>query len=137
MGDGINVETGGLSNFSKEVHADTDVFLEPARDRANVQFQEGIRFGQGNASEVVLAAKARYALSLGASQTNLTEYVKAARLLANAAEKVAAMLNESDARAAKSTEAADKALYEAWAEARAAFLAVDGNSPRGGQAVPQ
>jgi hypothetical protein len=144
VGDGINVETGGLTNFSKEVHADTDVFLGPATDRAEVQFREGIRFGVNNESDAVLAAKRRYADSLTASQVNLREYVSAARLLANAADKVAKMMQESDMRAADSTQAAEQALWDAAEEVRKLREAVvngaqagAGPHPLGGQAVPQ
>ncbi|AGL20873.1 hypothetical protein [Actinoplanes sp. N902-109] len=144
MGDGINVETGGLTNFSKEVHADTDVFLGPATDRAEVQFREGIRFGVNNESDAVLAAKTRYADSLTAHQQNLREYVSAARLLANAADKVATMMQQTDSSAATSTQAAEQALWAAAEEARrireaAVHGAQAGADPHplGGQAVPQ
>ncbi|MEV8508732.1 hypothetical protein AB0368_28430 [Actinoplanes sp. NPDC051475] len=139
MGDpGINVETGGLTKFATDVHVDTDSVLAPATERAGIQLGDGVRFGEKNASGAVHAAKVRYAEGLAASTANLQEYVNAAKLLAAAAEKVAADFDASDTRAAKTTEQAEQALWAAAQEARAARLAVEQaqNPPRhGGQAA--
>lgn len=135
---GINVETGGLSKFATDVHVDTDSVLAPATERAKVQLSDGVRFGAKNASGAVHAAKQRYAQSLVASTENLKRYVEAAKLLAAAAQKVAADFDASDARAAKSTAQAEQALWAAAEEARRARLAADqaANPPaRGGRAA--
>ncbi|GAA2548259.1 hypothetical protein GCM10010435_17100 [Winogradskya consettensis] len=136
MGDGMNVETGGLTDFSRAVHADTDVFLGPATDRAQVQFREGVLFGQGNASDAVKLAKENYATALGISLQNLEQYVKAARLMANAAEKAAAAFEESDARSADGVSLAQQALWDAAEEARRIDeAAAQAYRRHGGQAV--
>jgi hypothetical protein len=122
---GINVETGGLNKFATDVHVDTDSVLGPATERAQVQLSDGVRFGAKNASGAVHAAKQRYAQSLVASTENLKQYVAAAKLLAAAAQKVAAELDASDARAAKSTAPAEQALWAAAEEARKARLAAE------------
>ncbi|BCJ54160.1 hypothetical protein Asp14428_56350 [Actinoplanes sp. NBRC 14428] len=135
---GINVETGGLSKFATDVHVDTDSVLAPAAERARIQLGDGVTFGARNASGAVHAAKVRYAQSLSASTANLKRYVEAAKLLAAAAEKVAADFDTSDTRAAKSTEQAEQALWAAAQEARAARLAAERaqNPPHhGGRAV--
>ena len=135
---GINVETGGLNKFATDVHVDTDSVLAPATERAKVQLSDGVRFGAKNASGAVHAAKERYAQSLVASTANLKRYVEAAKLLAAAAQKVAADFDASDSRAAKSTAQAEQALWAAAEEARKARLAADraANPPaHGGRAA--
>ena len=135
---GINVETGGLNKFATDVHVDTDSVLAPATVRAQVQLSDGVRFGVKNASGAVHAAKERYARSLVASTENLKRYVDAAKLLAAAAQKVAAEFDASDSRAAKSTAQAEQALWAAAEEARKARVAADQAgipATRGGRAA--
>jgi hypothetical protein len=135
---GINVETGGLNKFATDVHVDIDSVLAPATVRAQVQLYDGVHFGAKNASGAVHAAKERYARSLVASTENLKRYVEAAKLLAAAAQKVAAEFDASDSRAASSTAQAEQALWAAAEEARQARLAAEqaaAPAPRGGRAA--
>jgi hypothetical protein len=134
---GINVETGGLNKFATDVRADMDYVSEPAVGRAKLPL-DSVPFGAQNASGGVHAAKERYAKSLSASTANLANYLTAARLLAAAAEKVAADFDAVDARSADGTKRVEHALWTAAEEARAARLAadqVDGPPRHGGGAV--
>ncbi|MEU7902786.1 hypothetical protein [Actinoplanes sp. NPDC049118] len=125
MGDpGINVETGGLNKFAADVRSDTDQVTEPAVGRAKLPL-DSVPFGAQNASGGVHAAKERYAKSLSASTANLTSFLTAARLLAAAAEKVAADFDAVDARSADGTKRVEHALWTAAQEARAARLAAE------------
>ena len=131
MGDpGINVETGGLTRFATDVRADVDYVTEPAVGRATMPLDR-VPFGALNASGAVHAAKQRYARSLSASTQNLSNFLAAARLLAAAAEKVAAELDASDARSADGTKRVEQALWTAAGEARLAAQATDPRRPAG------
>ena len=125
MGDGIRVETDGLSKFSDQVQNDTSRTLEPGYSDARVHLQYGVRFGQNNASGGVHAAKERYAASLQASTDNIVEYMNAARVLADAAAKVAALFDASDERSAARTDVVQGALAAAATEAQQRREAAD------------
>jgi hypothetical protein len=134
---GINVETGGLAKFATDVRADIDNVTEPAVGRATLPL-DSVPFGAQNAGGGVHAAKQRYARSLSATTGNLSNYLAAARLLAAAAEKVAAEFDAGDARSAEGVKRVEQALWTAAEEARLAQLAADrAANPRGagGQAV--
>jgi hypothetical protein len=90
MGDSsIHVETAGLADFAGDVrfYAEQVDPVDVARSRQS--FSAGITFGSTNASEAVLRAKEDYAEALDHSLTNLTRFVEAARILADAAEQAA------------------------------------------------
>ena len=136
MGDGIRVETDGLNKSSERVQGDTSRTLEPGYSDAQVYLQSGVRFGQNNASGAVHAAKERYAASLQASTANIVEYMQAARVLADAAAKVATLFDASDDRSAARTDDVHSALSAAAVEAQqrreAADRAVTEGFPTGG-----
>src|SRR5690349_19587938 len=99
---------------------------------------DSVPFGAQNTSGGVHAAKQRYARSLSASTRNLGNFLAAARLLAAAAEKVAAEFDASDARSADGAKRVEQALWAAAEEARLARLAAEqAANPRGrgGRAV--
>ena len=126
MGDpSINVETGELKRFAKDVGFDADEVRQPAVGRATMPLQDGVSFGAKNASGAVHAAKTRYAESLSASMSNLNEFVNAARIMAAAAEKVAADFDAVDARSAEGSARVSSILRAATDEARAARLAAE------------
>ena len=134
---GINVETGGLTKFATDVRADVDFITEPAVGRATMPL-DSVPFGAQNAGGGVHAAKERYARSLTASTENLSNFLAAARLLAAAAEKVAAEFDATDARSAEGTKRVEQAMFAAAEEARLARLAAEQAAhPRsqGGRAV--
>ena len=114
---GIDVETGGLARFATDVRADIDHITEPAVGRATMPL-DGVPFGAQTASGGVHAAKQRYARSLSASTENLHNFLAAARLLAAAAEKVAAEFDATDARSAEDTKRGEQALWLAAEDAR-------------------
>jgi hypothetical protein len=126
MGDpSINVETGELRRFAKDVGSDTDNVLQPAVGRATTPLQDGVTFGATNASGAVHAAKTRYAESLTASVGNLHEFVEAAKIMATAAEMVAADYDETDARAADRAARVSNILHTATQQAQQARILAD------------
>lgn len=139
MGDpSINVQTGELRRFAKDVGFEADEVLAPAVDRATVPLQDGVRFGAKNASGAVHAAKTRYAQALSAHLSNLTEYIQAAKIMAAAAAQVATDFDEVDVRSADASARVGNILRTATDQAQAARLAAEraGDPPRhGGQAA--
>jgi hypothetical protein len=134
----INVQTGELRRFAKDVGFEADEVLAPAVDRATLPLQDGVRFGAKNASGAVHAAKTRYAQALSAHLSNLTEYIQAAKIMAAAAAQVAADFDEVDVRSADASARVGNILRTATDQAQAARLAAEqaGDPPRhGGQAA--
>jgi hypothetical protein len=121
----INVETGELRRFAKDVGSDTDDVLSPEVGRATMPLQDGVTFGATNASGAVHAAKTRYADSLRVSMSNLTAFVEAARIMAAAAEMVAADYDETDARAADRAARVSNILQTATKQAQDARALAD------------
>jgi hypothetical protein len=134
----INVQTGELRRFAKDVGFEADEVLAPAVDRATLPLQDGVRFGAKNASGAVHAAKTRYAQALSAHMSNLTEYIQAAKIMAAAAAQVATDFDEVDARSADASARVGNILRTATDQAQAARLAAEraADPPRhGGQAA--
>jgi hypothetical protein len=115
------VETGGLTDFASNVGFYAFEVDAPAASRSSRQFDQGVAFGVRNASSAVLAAKERYATSLDVSLSNLTEFVEAAKILAAAAEKVAAEFDAVDARSADAANRVNGLLNTAIQETRWTF----------------
>ncbi|MEV4350372.1 hypothetical protein AB0J83_38440 [Actinoplanes sp. NPDC049596] len=121
MGDGIRVESDGLTAFSGQVHDDTARTIEPGYSDARVYLDSGVRFGRNNAGGGVQAAKQRYAESLRASSANIVEYMYAARVLADAATSVAAMFDRTDLTAEQRVDYVNGALAAAAVEVQQQF----------------
>ncbi|WP_143234383.1 hypothetical protein [Paractinoplanes atraurantiacus] len=113
VGDGIRVESDGMTAFSGKVHDDTSRTIEPGYSDARVYLDSGVRFGATNAGGGVHAAKQRYADSLRASSENIVEYMYAARVLADAATSVAAMFDRTDLTAQERVDYVNGALHAA------------------------
>ena len=93
MGDPrVEVRTGQLNEFARDVRFEAGEVLEPAVSRSTVPLRDGVTFGARNASGAVHSAKVKYARSLTASMANLNEFIEAAKIMATAAEKVSAAL---------------------------------------------
>lgn len=121
MGDAsINVETGGLNAFADKVKSVTGEVLQPAAAKASLSLQGGVAFGVNNPSGSVYAAKERYRQSLTTSMVNLHQFVRAAKIMADAAEKVAAEFDAVDARSAEAVKRIDTLLSTAAAQVDAA-----------------
>ena len=127
MPDEIRVETDGLNKFSDKVQGDVARTIEPGYSDAKVSLASGVRFGANSHSGGVLAAKERYAESLHASTANIVEYMAAARVLADAAAKVAASFDASDSRSADHVAEVKSALQAALTEARQRRATADGH----------
>jgi hypothetical protein len=127
VADGVRVETDGLNKFNNQVQDDTTKTLESGYSRASVDLSSGVEFGANNASGGVHAAKERYVQSLQASTENVVAYMDAARVLAVAAGKVAAALDDSDGRAAQRSSQVHNLLAEAVAESEQRRAELDGH----------
>jgi hypothetical protein len=108
----IHVDTDGLTEFADNVRFyATEV--DPADvSRSRQQFAAGVPFGVRNASGAVHVAKQNYAKALAASLQNLSEFVEAARILAEAAGKAAADFKAVDNRSAATIAALNERLSE-------------------------
>jgi hypothetical protein len=121
MGDGsIHVETGGLTEFAGDVRFYAEEVDPLDVDRSKQSFSAGITFGTRNASEVVLATKENYAKALTTSLTNLTRFVEAAKILADAAEQAAKDFRAVDDQSARSINNINYLLTTATRQAQAA-----------------
>ena len=121
MSDGsIHVETGGLSEFAGDVRFYAEQIDPLDVDRSKQSFSAGITFGTTNASEVVLATKENYAKALTNSLTNLTRFVEAAKILAEAAEQAAKDFRVVDDQSARGINNINYLLTTATRQAQAA-----------------
>jgi len=84
------------------------------------RFPQASPFGTRNASEAVLTAKENYAAALTNSLTNLTRFVEAARILADAAEQAAKDFRAVDDQSARSVNNVNYLLTTATRQAQAA-----------------
>jgi hypothetical protein len=119
----IEVRTDKLSEFAGEVRFEAGEVLEPAVTRNSVPLRDGVTFGARNASGAVHSAKVKYAQSLAASMANLNEFVEAAKIMAAAAEKVAAEFDAVDVRSSAAVDRVNALLSQAVGEAQAARIA--------------
>jgi hypothetical protein len=121
MDDGsIHVETGGLADFAGDVRFYAEEIDPLDVDRSKQSFSAGITFGTRNASEAVLATKENYAKALTNSLTNLTRFVEAAKILAEAAEQAAKDFRAVDDQSARSINNINYLLTTATRQAQAA-----------------
>jgi hypothetical protein len=119
----VEVRTGQLNEFARDVRFEAGEVLEPAVSRSTVPLRDGVTFGARNASGAVHSAKVKYARSLTASMANLNEFIEAAKIMATAAEKVAAEFDAVDVRSAAATDRVNALLSQAVGEAQAARIA--------------
>ncbi|MEU8609031.1 hypothetical protein AB0C29_13615 [Actinoplanes sp. NPDC048791] len=121
----IHLETGGLVEFAGDVrfYAEKIDPVDVARSRQS--FSAGIPFGTTNASEAVLRAKESYARALAHSLTNLTRFIEAARILADAAEQAAEDFRAVDDQSERSISNIKDMLTAATDQTRAARSGVE------------
>jgi hypothetical protein len=135
VADGVRVETDGLNKFSNQVQNDTSATLDAGYSRASVDLSAGVTFGAANASGGVHAAKQRYVDALIAHTNNVHAYMDAARILADAAAKVAAAVEETDGRAGKRADEVRGLMAQAVTDSRKRQAEIDGRPYGGGRAV--
>lgn len=136
MSDGsMDVETGGLTEFAGDVRFYAEQVDPIDVDRSKQSFSAGITFGTTNASEAVLVAKENYAKALTNSLTNLTRFVEAARILAEAAEQAANDFQAVDDQSARGIDNIDYLLTMATRQAQEARDAGGRPVPDGGYDV--
>jgi hypothetical protein len=114
------VETGGLTEFAGDVRFYAEEIDPLDVDRSKQSFSAGITFGTRNASLAVLGAKEDYAEALAHSLENLTRFVEAARILAEAAEQAARDFRAVDDQSERSLNNIKYLLTAATDQARAA-----------------
>jgi hypothetical protein len=120
MSDGsIQMETGGLSKFAGDVRFYAEEIDPLDVERSKQSFSAGITFGTKNASLAVLDTKRKYAEALANSLVNLTRFVEAARILAEAAEQVARDFRAVDDQSERSINNINYAMTAATDRARA------------------
>lgn len=130
MGDGsIHVETGGLTEFAGDVRFYAEQVDPLDVDRSKQSFSAGITFGTKNASLAVLDAKQDYAEALANSLANLSRFVEAARILAEAAEQAAKDFRAVDDQSERSINNIKYMLTVATDQARTARSPGDVSSP--------
>jgi len=130
MGDGsIHVETGGLTEFAGDVRFYAEEVDPLDVDRSKQSFSAGITFGTRNASLAVLGAKQDYAEALTNSLANLSRFVEAARILAEAAERAAKDFRAVDDQSERSINNIKYMLTVATDQARTARSAGDVPQP--------
>jgi hypothetical protein len=122
----INVDTDGLKQFADNVGFYATEIDPVDVGRSKQEFAAGVTFGLKNASGAVHVAKENYANALSVSLQNLAGFVEAAKILADAAEQVAADFGAADGRAADSADLVEKQLYDA---SRRAIAARGGYQP--------
>jgi hypothetical protein len=109
----INVDTDGLKQFADNVGFYATEIDPVDVGRSKQEFAAGVTFGVKNASGAVHVAKQNYARALTVSLQNLTEFVEAARILAEAAEATATDFKAADGRSAVALDAVNRRLFEA------------------------
>jgi hypothetical protein len=125
----IRVNLSEMVELARVMRAETDVGLRPESERARTGLKEGVCFGVRSASGYVYGAKQRYHDSLTQALHQLTQYVRAADILADAAEKVARQYAHTDALTAARVADVERALAEALTAARALQTGRTGISP--------
>jgi hypothetical protein len=109
----IHVDTDGLKQFADNVGFYATE-IDPADvGRSKQQFAAGVTFGVNNASGAVHVAKENYARALATSLQNLTEFIEAARILADAAEATASDFKAADSQSAAALADVNRRLFEA------------------------
>jgi hypothetical protein len=115
----IHVDTDGLKQFADSVGFYATE-IDPADvGRSRQQFAAGVMFGVKNASGAVHVAKENYARALATSLQNLTAFIEAARVLADAAEATATDFKAADSRSAVALDDVNRRLFEAAAASTA------------------
>jgi hypothetical protein len=109
----IHVDTDGLKQFADDVGFYATEIDPVDVGRSKQQFAAGVTFGVKNASGAVHVAKENYARALTTSLTNLTEFIEAARILAEAAEATATDFKAVDSRSAATVDDVNRRLFEA------------------------
>jgi hypothetical protein len=116
----INVDLAGLDRFAGSVEGEVEGNFRPYAERLFGVYSYGVRFGAGNNSADVTAAKVRHRECLVAAGEQLSGYVAAAQVLIQAARQVAERYRGADAMSAAQAADVDAALSGAIQAASAA-----------------
>lgn len=100
MPDGVQIDTDEVNGFANQVRGEAAGGLTAAMHRGRDLHRHGVVFGANFAGGSVLAAKTRYAEALSGIEANLRAYVEAARVFADAAERIATEFAGADAASA-------------------------------------
>jgi hypothetical protein len=116
----INVDLSGLDKFAGSVESEVEGNFRPHAERLFGVYLYGVRFGVGNASADVTAAKLKHRDCLSAAGEQLSGYAAAAQILIEAARQVAGRYRGVDALSAAKAADVDAALSGAIQSAAAA-----------------
>jgi hypothetical protein len=109
----IHVDLDGLRKFASGVGFYAHEVDPHDVNRSKREFADGVCFGANNASGAVFVAKENYQRALRQSLGNLTEFVAAAQILADAAAKAATDFQAVDGRSAAAIDEVNRNLSEA------------------------
>lgn len=116
-GPAIAVDLDGLADLAKTVRRENAATLEPQSNLVRSDLLHGVCFGAASASGQVLEAKQRYHDSLVRALDQMHAHIRAASIIADAAERVAMNYAEADAMSKARTKEVDEALKAAVATA--------------------
>lgn len=121
--DGVRIQTDEVHDFASKVRKDADSGLTSAAQRGRALHGEGVVFGQNIEGDIIRAAKAKYAEALQNTEANLRTYVMMARILADAAAKVAEQFGHADMSSAEQQNQVKELLRTGMDQAKALELA--------------
>ncbi|HEX6970445.1 MAG TPA: hypothetical protein VF174_16755 [Micromonosporaceae bacterium] len=122
----IKVDLAGLADLATVIRTESEQTLVPQSRRVCAELQNGVCFGKSSASGYIHVARERYQQSLVRAMAQLSAYIRAAEVLADAAERVAKDYRATDALSAARLRDVEAAL-------RTAMKAADGTSTDSGQ----
>ncbi|MFI5491774.1 hypothetical protein [Actinoplanes sp. NPDC051859] len=112
MPEGIQIDTDGVGEFAKTMHADTKGYISAANRGIDLH-GHGVVFGTKIDSDIVRAAKERYGLALENTEANLRVYRFMAEAFAEVAEAVARDFAGADLSSATVQKQIDGILQDA------------------------
>jgi hypothetical protein len=115
----IRVDLGQVDRFADAVQSELDGNLTPAAIRLAAVYRPGANFGLLHQSPDVQAARDKHDECLRAATAQLESYIRASKVLIEAAQTVAAGYRDTDATAAGSFDA-EQVLWDAAIRAQAA-----------------
>ena len=117
-GPAIAVDLDGLTDLAETLRRENAATLKPQSNLVQSDLLNGVCFGAASASGQVLAAKERYRRSLVRALEQMQAHIRAASIIADAAERVARNYAAADAMSQARTKEVEEAL-------KAAVLAAD------------
>lgn len=121
MPDGVEIDTGQVSDFAQGMSREANGGFAAAADRGADLHQHGVVFGASIPGGTLLDAKTRYAQALANTDANLRAYQQAAGIFADVAERIARDFASADLASAGAQRQVEALLNTAIEEANAAL----------------